>query len=95
MYMRNTHGACELHHRPCRLLTGELFCISTENHQEQFFLEEQHVVEQSTSKTNDTTEPGETAIMLGWEVLEADDTSTEKEESSGLVKSIVDVFHRG
>ncbi|KAK7170930.1 hypothetical protein R3I94_000976 [Phoxinus phoxinus] len=66
-----------------------------ENHQEKFLLEEQHVMEQSTSKTHDTAEPGETALMLGWEVLEADDTSTEKEESSGLVQSIVDVFHRG
>ncbi|XP_051754552.1 uncharacterized protein ehbp1l1a isoform X11 [Ctenopharyngodon idella] len=66
-----------------------------ENHQEKFLPEEQHVGEQSTSKIHDTAEPGETAIMLGWEVLEADDTSTEKEESSGLVKSIVDVFHRG
>ncbi|XP_048041640.1 uncharacterized protein ehbp1l1a isoform X8 [Megalobrama amblycephala] len=66
-----------------------------ENHQEKFVLEEQHVGEQSTSKSHDTAEPGETAVMLGWEVLEADDTSTEKEEPSGLVKSIVDVFHRG
>ncbi|XP_077083927.1 uncharacterized protein ehbp1l1a isoform X14 [Siphateles boraxobius] len=66
-----------------------------ENHQEKFLLEEQHVGEQSTSKTHDTAEPGETALMLGWEVLEADDTSTEEEESSGLVQSIVDVFHRG
>ncbi|XP_067301384.1 uncharacterized protein ehbp1l1a isoform X12 [Pseudorasbora parva] len=68
-----------------------------EKHQERFLLEEQHVEEKSTSKTHDTTvsEPGETAIMLGWEVLEAEDTSTEEEESSGLVKSIVDVFHRG
>ncbi|XP_067255821.1 uncharacterized protein ehbp1l1a isoform X4 [Chanodichthys erythropterus] len=66
-----------------------------ENHQEKFLLEEQHVGEQSTSKSHDTAEPGETAVMLGWEVLEADDTSTEKEEPSGLVKSIVDVFHRG
>ncbi|XP_039514253.1 uncharacterized protein ehbp1l1a isoform X2 [Pimephales promelas] len=65
-----------------------------ENHQEKSLLEEQHVGEQST-KTHDTTEPGETALMLGWEVLEADDTSTEKEEPSGLVQSIVDVFHRG
>lgn len=77
------------------LLTSELFCISIENHQEKFLLEGQHVGEQSTSKSHDTAEPGETAIMLGWEVLEADDTSTEKEESSGLVKSIVDVFQRG
>ncbi|XP_056115219.1 uncharacterized protein ehbp1l1a isoform X3 [Rhinichthys klamathensis goyatoka] len=66
-----------------------------ENHQEKSLLEEQHVGEQSTSKTHDTAEPGETALMLGWEVLEAEDTSTEKEESSGLVQSIVDVFHRG
>ncbi|XP_016330273.1 uncharacterized protein LOC107679270 isoform X4 [Sinocyclocheilus anshuiensis] len=62
-----------------------------ENHEE----EEQHVGEQSASKSNDTAESGETAIALGWEVLEADDTSTEKEGSSGLVKTIVDVFHRG
>ncbi|XDV18856.1 hypothetical protein PO909_024459 [Leuciscus waleckii] len=66
-----------------------------ENHQEKFLLEEQHVGEQSTSKTHDIAEPGETAQMLGWEVLEADDSSTDKEESSGLVQNIVDVFHRG
>ncbi|KAK2913464.1 hypothetical protein Q8A67_001863 [Cirrhinus molitorella] len=66
-----------------------------ENHEEKFFLEEQHVQKQSDSKTHETAEPGETAIALGWEVLEADDTSTEKEGSSGLVKTIVDVFHRG
>ncbi|XP_016144573.1 uncharacterized protein [Sinocyclocheilus grahami] len=66
-----------------------------ENHEVKFFLEEQHVGEQSASKTHDTAEPGETAIALGWEVLEADDNSTEKEGSSGLVRTIVDVFHRG
>ncbi|XP_016305614.1 uncharacterized protein LOC107660727 isoform X2 [Sinocyclocheilus anshuiensis] len=66
-----------------------------ENHEVKFFLEEQHVGEQSASKTHDTAEPGENAIALGWEVLEADDNSTEKEGSSGLVRTIVDVFHRG
>ncbi|XP_016369759.1 uncharacterized protein ehbp1l1a isoform X2 [Sinocyclocheilus rhinocerous] len=66
-----------------------------ENHEVKFFLEEQHVGEQSASKTHDTAEPGETAIALGWEVLEADNNSTEKEGSSGLVRTIVDVFHRG
>ncbi|XP_059382203.1 uncharacterized protein ehbp1l1a isoform X2 [Carassius carassius] len=66
-----------------------------ENHEVKFFLGEQHVGEQSASKTHDTAEPGETAIALGWEVLEADDTSPEKEGSSGLVRTIVDVFHRG
>lgn len=74
------------------MLTIELFFISIENHEVKFFLEEQDVGEQSASKTHDT---GETAIALGWEVLEADDTSTEKEGSSGLVRTIVDVFHRG
>lgn len=76
-------------------LTSELFFSSIENREEKCFLEEQHVGEQPDSKTHETTEPGETAIALGWEVLEADDTSTEKEGSSGLVKTIVDVFHRG
>lgn len=43
--------------------------------------------------------------VLGWEVLEAEGTVTEKqtevslaakeEESSGLVKAIVGVFHKG
>ncbi|XP_050971988.1 uncharacterized protein ehbp1l1a isoform X4 [Labeo rohita] len=51
---------------------------SIENREEKCFLEEQHVGEQPDSKTHETTEPGETAIALGWEVLEADDTSTEK-----------------
>ncbi|XP_016097590.1 uncharacterized protein [Sinocyclocheilus grahami] len=68
-----------------------LLAEGIENHEE----EEQHVGEQSASKSNDTAESGETAVALGWEVLEADDTSTEKEGSSGLVKTIVDVFHRG
>ncbi|XP_058637547.1 uncharacterized protein ehbp1l1a isoform X8 [Onychostoma macrolepis] len=72
-----------------------LLAEGIENHEVKFFLEEQDVGEQSASKTHDTAEPGETAIALGWEVLEADDTSTEKEGSSGLVRTIVDVFHRG
>ncbi|XP_052418064.1 uncharacterized protein ehbp1l1a isoform X3 [Carassius gibelio] len=72
-----------------------LLAGGNENHEVKFFLGEQHVGEQSASKTHDTAEPGETAIALGWEVLEADDTSTEKEGSSGLVRTIVDVFHRG
>ncbi|XP_073715927.1 uncharacterized protein ehbp1l1a isoform X6 [Misgurnus anguillicaudatus] len=63
--------------------------------EQEYFLEEQHFGEQSSSKIHDTTEQGDTDIVLGWEVLEADDTSTEKEGSSGLVKTIVDVFHRG
>ncbi|XP_073764247.1 uncharacterized protein ehbp1l1a isoform X3 [Danio rerio] len=66
-----------------------------ENYQERCFLEEQLADEETSSKTHETAEPGETAITLGWEVLEADDTSTEKEGSSGLVKTLVDVFHRG
>ncbi|XP_043100405.1 uncharacterized protein ehbp1l1a isoform X2 [Puntigrus tetrazona] len=70
-----------------------LLAEGIENHEVKFFLEAQHVEEQSASKAHDTAEPGETAIALGWEVLEADDTSTE--ESSGLVRTIVDVFHRG
>ncbi|XP_073668102.1 uncharacterized protein ehbp1l1a isoform X4 [Paramisgurnus dabryanus] len=61
----------------------------------EYFLEEQHFGEQSSSKSHDTTEQGDTDIVLGWEVLEADDTSTENEGSSGLVKTIVDVFHKG
>ncbi|TRY55348.1 hypothetical protein DNTS_020900 [Danionella cerebrum] len=63
--------------------------------QERFFLEDQSVELAASSKTNDTTEQAETAIALGWEVLEADGTSMEKEGSSGLVKTLVDVFHRG
>ncbi|XP_051509464.1 uncharacterized protein LOC127415032 isoform X1 [Myxocyprinus asiaticus] len=66
----------------------------TDNHQEKFILEEQHIGEQSSSKTHDTTKQVETDIALGWEVLDADDTS-EREGSTGLVKTIVDVFHRG
>ncbi|XP_052000802.1 uncharacterized protein LOC127656479 isoform X3 [Xyrauchen texanus] len=65
-----------------------------DNHQEKFILQEQHMGEQSYSKTHDTTKQVETDIALGWEVLDADDTS-EREGSSGLVKTIVDVFHRG
>ncbi|XP_042583050.1 uncharacterized protein ehbp1l1a isoform X4 [Cyprinus carpio] len=72
-----------------------LLAEGIENHELKFFLEEHRVGEQSASKAHDNAEPGETAIALGWEVLEADDTSTEKEGSSGLVRTIVDVFHRG
>lgn len=53
-------------------------------------------------KPVDTSEP---AGVLGWEVLEAEGTLTEKqsessfsakeEDTSGLVKAIVDVFHKG
>lgn len=57
---------------------------------------------QTVKKPLDTTEP---ARVLGWEVLEAEGTITEKqtqssmsakeEEASGLVKAIVGVFHKG
>lgn len=53
-------------------------------------------------KPLDTSEP---ARVLGWEVLEAEGTITEKqaesslsakeEDTSGLVKAIVGVFHKG
>lgn len=53
-------------------------------------------------KPFDTSEP---AGVLGWEVLEAEGTITEKqsesslsakeEDTSGLVKAIVGVFHKG
>ncbi|XP_035810133.2 uncharacterized protein ehbp1l1a isoform X4 [Amphiprion ocellaris] len=57
---------------------------------------------QTVKKTVDTSEP---VGVLGWEVLEAEGTITEKqadssmsakeEQTSGLVKTIVDVFHKG
>lgn len=57
---------------------------------------------QIMKKLLDTSEP---AAVLGWEVLEAEGTITEKqaestvsakeEGSSGLVKAIVGVFHKG
>ncbi|CAK6968618.1 uncharacterized protein ehbp1l1a isoform X9 [Scomber scombrus] len=57
---------------------------------------------QTVKKPLDTSEP---ARVLGWEVLEAEGTITEKqtqssmsakeEEASGLVKAIVGVFHKG
>ncbi|XP_071334287.1 uncharacterized protein ehbp1l1a isoform X9 [Trachinotus anak] len=57
---------------------------------------------QTVKKPSDTTEP---LRVLGWEVLEAEGTVTEKraevslsakeEETSGLVKAIVGVFHKG
>lgn len=57
---------------------------------------EEHTVEQSTpSNTHDTTDYPDTDITSGWEVLEADDPFTEKEGSSGLVETIVGVFHKG
>lgn len=57
---------------------------------------------QTVKKPLDTSEP---LRVLGWEVLEAEGAVTEKqaevslpakeEESSGLVKAIVGVFHKG
>ncbi|XP_028284695.1 uncharacterized protein ehbp1l1a isoform X5 [Parambassis ranga] len=56
---------------------------------------------QTVKKPLDTSEP---VGVLGWEVLEAEGTetkkqaesmSTKREESSGLVKAIVGVFHKG
>ncbi|KAF7645298.1 hypothetical protein LDENG_00207000 [Lucifuga dentata] len=52
---------------------------------------------QTAKKSLDTSEP---AVVLGWEVLEAEGTLTEKqeakvEETPGLVKSIVGVLHKG
>lgn len=52
--------------------------------------------ETQTVKKLDTAEP---AGVMGWEVLEAEGTITEKqtenEDTSGLVKAIVGVFHKG
>uniref|UniRef100_A0A3B1JX23 EH domain-binding protein 1-like protein 1 n=1 Tax=Astyanax mexicanus TaxID=7994 RepID=A0A3B1JX23_ASTMX len=49
----------------------------------------------SPSKAHDTTDLSETDITCGWEVLEADDPGTGKDEASGLVQTIVGVFHKG
>ena len=63
-----------------------------------------HIAEetQTVKKPLDTAEP---AGVLGWEVMEAEGTVTEKqtesslstkeEDSSGLVKTIVGVFYKG
>lgn len=45
-------------------------------------------------------ETAEPAVVLGWEVLEAEGTLTDQQaaevdESSGLVRAIVDVLHKG
>lgn len=68
--------------------------ISRNPLQEEQSLKEQ-TVEQSPSKTHDIPDYSETDITSGWEVLEAEDPFTEKEGSSGLVESIVGVFHKG
>ncbi|XP_048092129.1 uncharacterized protein LOC125289380 isoform X9 [Alosa alosa] len=50
----------------------------------------------SPSSAHDTADLSESGLVLDWEVLEAEDSSVEKEGgSSGLVKTIVDVFHKG
>lgn len=56
---------------------------------------------ETMKKSLDTSETG----VFGWELLEAEETLSEKqakkvlsaktEETSGLVKAIVDVFHKG
>lgn len=57
---------------------------------------------QTMKKSLDTSEP---VVVLGWEVLEAEgpithiqaesSLSAKEEETSGLVKAIVGVFHKG
>ncbi|XP_062371848.1 titin homolog isoform X2 [Sardina pilchardus] len=50
----------------------------------------------SPSSAHDTADLSESGLVLDWEVLEAEDSSVEKEDgSTGLVKTIVDVFHKG
>ncbi|XP_012688262.2 uncharacterized protein ehbp1l1a isoform X5 [Clupea harengus] len=52
--------------------------------------------EPSPCFAHDTADFSESGLVLDWEVLEAEDSSVEKEEgSSGLVKTIVGVFHKG
>lgn len=57
---------------------------------------------ETVKKSFDTSEAVE---VFGWELLEAEETLSEKqaknflsakiEETSGLVKAVVDVFHKG
>ncbi|KAL7876155.1 hypothetical protein AOLI_G00111180 [Acnodon oligacanthus] len=64
--------------------------------QEEQSLKEYEVVERSSPcKAHDTTDLSDTDITSGWEVLEAEDPLTEKEGSTGLVQTIVGVFHKG
>ncbi|XP_046707019.1 uncharacterized protein ehbp1l1a isoform X3 [Silurus meridionalis] len=57
---------------------------------------EEHTAEQSSpSKTHVTTDFPEIDIASEWEVLDAEDPFTENEGSSGLVETIVGVFHKG
>ncbi|CAN9509823.1 unnamed protein product [Ophioblennius macclurei] len=47
---------------------------------------------QMVKKLSNTAEP---VGNLGWEILEAEGTIKDKQETSGLVKAIVGVFHKG
>ncbi|XP_047671578.1 uncharacterized protein ehbp1l1a isoform X3 [Tachysurus fulvidraco] len=55
-------------------------------------LHENQTLEEHT--VDNTTDYSEIDITSGWEVLEAEDSFTEK-EASGLVETIVGVFHKG
>ncbi|KAI4900975.1 hypothetical protein NFI96_011878 [Prochilodus magdalenae] len=70
--------------------------ISESPQTEEQSLKEYEVVERpSPSQAHDTTDLSETDIAYGWEVLEAEDPVTGKEGSSGLVQTLIGVFHKG
>uniref|UniRef100_A0AAR2KR18 C2 NT-type domain-containing protein n=1 Tax=Pygocentrus nattereri TaxID=42514 RepID=A0AAR2KR18_PYGNA len=77
-------------------ITEMSMCEGESSQQEEQSLKEYEVVEQSSPcKAHDTTDLSDTDITSGWEVLEAEDPFTEKEGSTGLVQTIVGVFHKG
>ncbi|KAL6490473.1 hypothetical protein MHYP_G00008180 [Metynnis hypsauchen] len=77
-------------------ITELSMCEGESSQQEEQSLKEYEVVEQSSPcKAHDTTDLSDTDITSGWEVLEAEDPFTEKEGSTGLVQTIVGVFHKG
>ncbi|XP_067117630.1 uncharacterized protein ehbp1l1a isoform X3 [Osmerus mordax] len=61
--------------------------VPSNHHREKLSEEEFHPKQKSWEST-------ESELVLEWEVLEAEDSETEK-EPSGLVQAIVGVFHRG
>lgn len=65
----------------------------------------ERIAAEATPSVRNPSETSDSAKVLGWEILEAEGTvkekqtesslSTKEEDTSGLVKAIVGVFHKG
>lgn len=65
----------------------------------------ERIAAEATQSVRNPSDTSDSAKVLGWEILEAEGTvkekqtesflSTKEEDTSGLVKAIVGVFHKG